>query len=246
MYLLKLTEMLRRIFADFAVPELPAFPAPLVEPWCHPDIYLSIAGRGIGSCFAFQIPVTAAGFLADQSCNNHDLVWFAGLQNGEYLKTVSDFLQILQKELFLKDENAVFSILADSRRKFLPFEEGSSWKIFLAGVECGRMTVYAGIPGVNTDNRMAPVLILNLRAIARISDSSDYLQEISWSPGVGVERLAVFNAWNPGLPTSECSLSEVKDEINKISNASDANPEAKLCHLLGIYGAYARVINQNQ
>lgn len=193
----------------------------------------------------FQIPDVANGFLGDRSSNGHDLVWFAGLQSGDYLSVVANFLQNLQKELFPENEHAVFSFSADSRRRFLPVEQGCSWKVFLAGVECGKMTVYASVPGYSIPVGVAPLLSINLRTIARLADSADFHKDVAWSPGISVSSLAVMNAWRVRTPEAGLSPAQIREEIERNSESGDNKPEVYLCHLLGTYGTYAGIINEN-
>jgi len=237
--LLKLTESFRKIFAKQAAIELPAIPAPLREPWCHPDFYLAVAGKGIGSCFAFQIPEAASGFLAEKSFPGHDLIWFAGLYQQDYLSAVSVFLQQVQQELFPENENALFAISSDVRRKFLPDEQAVGWKISLAGVECGRMTVYAAIPGYSIPDGTAVMVNLSLKTVGRLAGNADE-PAFEWASGIPVSRLAVLNAWQNPVATG--SIQQVKEILDAISLPASNSPEACLCRLLEIFGLYAPLI----
>ncbi len=237
MYLLKLTELFRRVFANRSVIELPALPAPLAEPWCHPDIYMSIADRGVGSCFTFQIPEAAADFLVDRSLCCPDLFWFTGLHTQDFLSCVTGFLAEIQKELFPDNCNAVFSISADPRRKFLPVEQGVGWKIHLAGVECGRLSVYAAIPGVVLADNIAVVLSLSLKTLACLAETIQERREFEWSAGIAASRLAVLHAWqNCNLTAENLPLREALEQ--KIL-PGDILPEAAICRLLSFFSLHA-------
>lgn len=239
MNLLKLTESFRKIFAKQAAVELPAIPAPLREPWCHPDFYLAIAGKGIGPCFAFQIPEATSGFLVEKSFPGHDLIWFAGLYTQDYLSAVSVFLQQVQQELFPENENALFAISADGRRKFLPAEQAVGWKISLAGVECGIMTVYAAIPGYTLSDGAAVMVNLSLKTIGRLAGTTDQ-PVFEWASGIPVSRLAVLHAWQNPIATA--SVPQIKEILDAVNLLAGHGPEACLCHLLEIFGLYAPII----
>lgn len=237
MYLLKLTELFRKVFANLSVVELPALPAPLAEPWCHPDIYLSMAGKGVGRCFTFQIPEAATGFLVDGSLCCHDLVWFTGLHHQDFLSGVTSFLAEVQRELFPDNGNAVFSISADSRRKFLPGEQGVGWKIHLAGVECGRLSVYAAIPGVVLTDNIAVVLSLSLKTLGSLAETLQERREFEWSAGIAVSRLAVLHAWqNCNFAPETLPLREVLEHAGL---AGESMPEATICRLLSFFSLNA-------
>ena len=245
MHLLQVIESLRQVFASAGVAEVPPFPAPLSEPWCHPDFYFTMSGKGLPGCFAFQFSAPAPVFLADPTMSGPDLIWVANIDSADFSDWASKFFDSARQKLLPDQEDAVFSLLPDSRRRFLSFESGVSWKVLFAGVECGRLTAYSAVPGFSLPEKVAAVLSLNVRMLARLTASPAASEAVLWGDAVSFDKIFVAHAWQKNDDFEGTSLQELSSRLEKMLSATEISSEKSLCDLLYFYNLHARSINKS-
>lgn len=237
--------VLRKIFLQRETIEVPPFPAPLVESWCHPDLYLALSGSRLASCYAFQTFANPGGFLADQQVKTPDLIWLADRGGSQFSRNVRELLLKLQKELLPDREDAVFAVVADSRRKLNCGEVGSAWKIRFAGVECGQMLLYSAIPGSILPEAGATVVVLQLNTLAALLEPAALVQPALWADKVAVAGSLAVHAWQNTVALPDVNLDEVRLQVEKASAASEKETAATFCLLLRLYNQHFRSINQS-
>ncbi len=242
MFLLQLIEALRKVFQGSGVPEILPFPAPLAEPWCHPDIFLAMTGSGVKNCFVLQNVAIRPVFLSDSTTHGPDMIWVSGAGHKVPDEQVFKILAAIKKELLPDNESAIFSFAADSRRKFNCSETGATWKILFCGVECGRMFIYSSLPGCSLQAKPATVVSLNLRKLSRLV--SEHLSEPpAWAENVPFSCLLANYAWTPSAKCSDVSLA--KEELfHEFSGV--VSDQEKFCRLLGAYNRYLWLISGDQ
>ena len=113
MNIIKLMTILRKIFTQFEVPEMPAFPASLAENWCHPDFYLSMKGNKLGPCFTFQSFFKPDGFLSADTTKTPDLIWLVSTQVGPnvYINSIRRFFEILSGQILQDETDNIFAVI---------------------------------------------------------------------------------------------------------------------------------------
>ncbi len=245
LYLLQVIDSLRQVFVAAGVVEIPPFPAPLSEPWCHPDFYFAMSGKGLPGCFAFQFAVPSATFLAERSVSDPDLIWVENISAADFAKWIGGFFESAQQKLLPDHENTVFSLLPDSRRRFSGFETGASWKIMFTGVECGRLTLYSAFPGYSSPDRAAAALILDVRTLARLTASETNSEAVHWSSEFPFSRLLAAHAWHRVDDSDRVAGSELMVLFEKLISLQDTSIERAICNLLQFYNLYARSIGRN-
>lgn len=242
MFLLQLIEALRKVLQGSGVPEILPFPAPLAEPWCHPDIFLAMTGSGVKNCFVLQNVAIRPAFLSDSTTHGPDMIWVSGVGRNVPDEKVFAVLAAIKNELLPENESAVFSLAADSRRRFCCSETGATWKILFCGVECGRLFIYSSLPGCHLQDKPATVVSLNLRKLSRLV--SEHLTESpAWAENVPFSSLLANYAWTPSLRTADAAM--VKEEL--LHDPSEGNSDQeKFCRLLGAYNQHLWLIAEDQ
>lgn len=234
MFLLQLIESLRKVLQGSGVPEILPFPAPIAEPWCHPDIFLAMAGSGIKNCFVLQNVAIRPAFLSDSATHGPDMIWVSGFGRNVPNDKVFGVLTAVKNELLPENESAVFSFAADSRRRFCCSETGATWKVLFCGVECGRLFIYSSLPGCRIQDKPATVVSLNLRKLSRLV--SEHLTESpAWAENIPFSSLLANYAWAPSLKPSEANIAR-EDLLRDMSGLN--SDQENFCRLLGAYNQH--------
>ncbi len=238
MFLLQLIEALRKVLQGSGVPEILPFPAPLAEPWCHPDIFLAMTGNGVEKCFVLQNVALRQTFLSDSATHGPDMIWVSGAGRNVPDEQIFMILAAIKNELLPENESAAFSFAADSRRKFCCSETGATWKILFCGVECGRLFIYSSLPGCCLADKPATVVSLNLRKLSRLV--SEHLTESpAWAENVPFSSLLANHAWTP--PAKNCDAGIAREDLLQ-DLPGDSSDQEKFCRLLGAYNHYCWLI----
>lgn len=238
MFLQQLIEALRKVLQGYGVPEILPFPAPLAEPWCHPDIFLAMTGGGVKTCFVLQNIANRPAFLSDSATHGLDMIWVPGAAHNVPDEQIFGALTAIKNELLPENESAVFSFAADSRRRFCCSETGATWKILFCGVECGRMFIYSSLPGCSLQDKSATVVSLNLRRLSYLV--SEHLNESpAWAENVPFSSLLANYAWRPSSISHDASAA--KEELLR-DICGVASDQEKFCRLLGAYNKYVWLI----
>lgn len=245
MNVLSLMAVLRKVFSGREIPEFPSFPVSLVESWCHPDLFLSMAGRTFGQCFIFQTFATSDGFLADTAIKTPDLIWLVDKADLPLSKGVPDFLVSLRHELVPGREDADFAIISDSRRKLGKGEAGAFWKILFAGVECGRLSLYSAIPGSSLSDSGAAVVTLQLNILAALLSPVTANEPARWADNITVSGALALRAWQHSEDNTVVNDKQLLELLNKALVGSEIDAAGAFCRMFKLYNQHAQAINKN-
>lgn len=245
MNVINLMAALRKIFSYREIPELPPFPASLFESWCHPDLFLSMAGDTLGQCFTFQTFAPSDGFLADTIIKTPDMIWLADKTILPLSTGITEFLASLRQELLPGREDADFAIVSDSRRKLCKGEAGVFWKILFAGVECGRLSHYSSIPGSALPDSGSMVVTLQLNILAALLSPVSAVEKAMWAGNIAVSRTLAMRAWQLSEDEFPVDDKQLLELLNKALAGSEIDAAGSFCRLCKLYNEYGHVINNN-
>lgn len=245
MNIIKLMTILRKIFTQFEVPEMPAFPASLAENWCHPDFYLSMKGNKLGPCFTFQSFFKPDGFLSADTTKTPDLIWLVSTQVGPnvYINSIRRFFEILSGQILQDETDNIFAVIPDLRRKLNPGEAGVFWKIIFAGVECGRISLYSCLPGAKFNSNGSVIVTLQLNKIVSILTSTDFSVPAPWVGNLSASTSMAMHAWQQLEEDSGFMSSRILEALNYKTDNEKLLIKS-FCKVFRVYNNYSRHINQ--
>lgn len=244
MNIIKLMTNLRMIFTQLEVPEMLAFPASLHENWCHPDLYLSIKGSGVGSFFVFQHLTRKEGFLFSSTIKTPDMIWLVKPNNGKnvFMEITKNFFQRLENEFKKDGYNGVFYFESGYSKKMNKGERGTYWKIFYEGIRCGRISIYSELPGIEKIQSGAVIVTLQLNKIATVLSQGKFSESAPWVADLSASSSMAMQAWHQ-LDEESALFSPIMSDFDLSEMDSDSDCIKKLCSLFKIYNLFASSIN---
>jgi hypothetical protein len=245
MNILKLMAILRKQFQRLKVVEIPAFPTSIHENWCHPDIYINIKKNNQSSCFTFQNFKRSNSIWVDKAVKTPDLIWLTNIkaESNAFIEPIKNTLESFARELGFDGECQYFDFEYTQDRPLNRGETGCFWNILLAGVECGRLSVYSTLPGDLTVKEPCFILTLQLNKIINIYHRNSSASLLAWSDDMLVSDSMALIAWEELEKQRPCTVNQALDELAKASK--NKNFKYLLCNIFELYNAYSEQLNKN-
>lgn len=237
--------ILRKHFKRTGVVEIPAFPSSIQENWCHPDLYLSIRKNTNSSYFTFQNFKRSNSILMDKTVKTPDLIWLTNIKAecNDFIEPIKTMLEAFAKELGFQGDYQYFDFEYTSERQLNKGEAGCFWNVLLAGVECGRLSIYSSLPGDLSLKEPSFILTLRLNKIINIYHRNNLTDPLSWAEGLPVSESMALIAWEKLEKPKNSSVDKELEDMIKATKTQDV--KYCLCNVFELYSAYSEQLNKN-